>query len=183
MISQAVAQLPNEPDFHGNLAAAYQAAGRVADAIDHYREAIRLNPGNVNQYLFLSDALQEHGPLGRGACLGLHALRLNPDSALAYCTLGELAGHGCYNLTEADIQHMQDCFPPLPFPGELAGRDAGGSPVAQDASLLYFTLAAHWERIGQTTTRLLLATARPTISNSKSIVWPTRRSIRTNTAP
>jgi tetratricopeptide (TPR) repeat protein len=135
LIRQAVVQLPHEADFHGNLAAAYQAAGRVPDAVRHYREAIRLNPAAVNQYLFLSDALQEQGELEEALAHSLHALRLNPDSALAYCTLGELAGHGCYTLTDADIQHVQDLL------------DAG-SQTPQDASLLYFTLAAHWERIG-----------------------------------
>ena len=135
LIRQAVAQLPGEADFHGNLAAAYQAAGHVPDAVRHYREAIRLNPAAVNQHLFLSDALQEQGKLEEALALSLHALRLNPDSALAYCSLGELAGHGCYTLTDADIQHMQDLL------------DAG--PLSpQDASLLCFTLAAHWERIG-----------------------------------
>ena len=135
LIRQAVAQLPDEPDFHGNLAAAYQAAGRVPDAVRHYREAIRLNPAAVNQYLFLSDALQEQGELEEALAQSQQALKLNPDSALAYCTLGELAGHGCYTLTAADIQHMQDLL------------DAG-QQTPQDASLLYFTLAAHWERIG-----------------------------------
>jgi tetratricopeptide (TPR) repeat protein len=135
LIRQAVAQLPNEADFHGNLAAAYQAAGRVPEAVRHYREAIRLKPTAVNQYLFLSDALQEQGELEEALALSLHALRLNPDSALAYCTLGELAGHGRYTFTGADIQHMQELL------------DAG-SQTPQDASLLYFTLAAHWERIG-----------------------------------
>src|SRR5262249_44642481 len=101
----------------------------------HYREAIRLNPAAVNQYLFLSDALQEQGELEEALALSLHALRLNPDSALAYCTLGELAGHGCYTLTDADVQHVQDLL------------DAG-SQTPQDASLLYFTLAAHRERVG-----------------------------------
>lgn len=136
LIRQAVAQLPHEPDFHGNLAAAYQAAGRVPDAVRHYREAIRLNPAAVNPYLFLSDALQEQGELEEALALSLHALRLNPDSALAYCALGELAGHGCYTLTDADIQHMQDLL------------DAG-SQFPSDASLLSFTLAAHWERISR----------------------------------
>jgi tetratricopeptide (TPR) repeat protein len=135
LIRQAVAQLPLEADFHGNLAAAYQAAGLVPEAVRHYREAIRLNPGALNQYLFLSDALQEQGALEESLAHSLHALRLNPDSALAYCTLGELASHGCYTLTDADIQHMQDLL------------DAG-SQTAQDASLLHFTLAAHWERTG-----------------------------------
>jgi len=135
LIGQALAQLPNEPDFHGNLAAAYQAAGRVADAVRHYREAVRLNPGAVNQYLFLSDALQEQGQLDEALAVSLQALRLDPDSALVYCALGELAGHGRCTLTEADIQHMQDLL-------------AVGRQSAQEASLLYFTLAAHWERSG-----------------------------------
>ena len=135
LIRQAVVQLPGEADFHGNLAAAYQAAGCVPDAVRHYRAAIRLNPAAVNQYLFLSDALQELGELEEALAHSLHALRLNPDAALAYCTLGELAGHGCYTLTDADIQHMQELLD-------------SGQQTPQDASLLYFTLAAHWERIG-----------------------------------
>jgi tetratricopeptide (TPR) repeat protein len=135
LIRQAVAQLPGEADYHGNLAAAYQAAGHVPDAVRHYREAIRLNPVAVNQYLFLSDALQEQGELEEALAHSLHALELNPDSALAYCTLGELASHGCYTVTDADIQHIQELL------------DAG-SQSPQDASLLNFTLAAHWERTG-----------------------------------
>jgi tetratricopeptide (TPR) repeat protein len=135
LIRQAVTQLPGEADFHGNLAAAYQAAGRVPDAVRHYREAIRLNPAAVNQYLFLSDALQEQGELEEALALSLQALRLRPDSALAFCSLGELAGHGCYTLTHADIQHIQDLLDT-------------GSQLPQDASLLNFTLAAHWERTG-----------------------------------
>jgi tetratricopeptide (TPR) repeat protein len=135
LIRQAVAQLPGEADFHGNLAAAYQAAGRVPAAVQHYREAIRLNPAAVNQYLFLSDALQEQGELEEALAHSLQALELNPDSALAYCTLGELASHGCYTLTDTDVQHIQELLDT-------------GSLSLQDASLLNFTLAAHWERTG-----------------------------------
>ena len=135
LIGQAVARLPSEPDFHGNLAAAYQAVGRVPDAVRHFREAIRLNPGASNYHAFLSEALQQQGRLDEALAHALEALRLNPDSALAYNMLGELAGHGCYALTEADVQHMQNLL--------RANRQS-----AQDASLLWFTLAAHWERIG-----------------------------------
>jgi tetratricopeptide (TPR) repeat protein len=135
LISQAVAQLPQEPDFHGNLAAAYQAAGRVPEAIRHYRESIRLKPDAVNQYLFLSDALQEQGQFEEALALSLHALQLNPDSALAYCTLGELAGHGLHSLTDADVERMHALL-------------ARGGMSPQDACLLNFTLAAHWERSG-----------------------------------
>ncbi len=134
LIGQAVAQLPNEPDFHGNLAAAYQLVGRVPDAIRHHREAIRLNPKAVNEYAFLSEALQQEGRFDEALTHVLEALRLNPDSALAYNVLGDLAGHS-YTLTDADIQHMQDLL-------------GAGGLSAQDACLLNFTLAAHWERAG-----------------------------------
>jgi tetratricopeptide (TPR) repeat protein len=135
LIGQALAKLPNEPDFHGNLAAAYEAVGRVADAVRHFRDAIRLNPRAVNYHVFLSEALQQQGCLDEALTHVRGALRLNPDSALAYNILGELAAHGACTLTEADIQHLQDLL-------------SAGHQSAQDASLLYFTLAAHWERIG-----------------------------------
>ncbi len=136
LIGQAVAQLPDEPDFHGNFAAALQVAGRVADAIVHYREAIRLKPEGVSNYLFLSDALLEAGHVDAALAHALYALQLDASSALAYCVLGELAGHGSYRLTEEQIEHMQ------------ALLRAGGLP-AQDGSMLAFTLATHWERMGR----------------------------------
>ena len=58
-----------------------------------------------------------------------------PDSALAYCALGELAGHGRYTFTDADVQHMQDLL-------------AAGRQSTHDASMLHFTLAAYWEKKG-----------------------------------
>ena len=135
LIGQAIAQLPNEPDFHGNLAAAYQLMGRVADAIRHFRESIRLNPRAANQHVFLSEALQQQGRLDEALTHAREALRVDPDSALALGNLADLAGHGIYTLTDADIQHLQDLL-------------ATGRQSVQDASLLNFTLAAHWERIG-----------------------------------
>ncbi len=136
LIGQAIALQPGEADYHGNLAAARQAAGHVGEAIRHYREAIRLNPGAVNNLLFLSDALMEQGNLDEALALSREALRLKPDSALAFCTLGELAGQGRYTLSDADVQRMQALL-------------ARGQLSEQDASLLFFTLAAYWERAGQ----------------------------------
>jgi tetratricopeptide (TPR) repeat protein len=135
LIRQAIAQLPDEPDFHGNLAAAYEAVGRVPDAARHFREAVRLNPAAVKYQVFLSEALQQQGQLDEAVTHALEALRLNPDSALAYNILGELAANGYHTLTEADIEHMQ-------------GLLAGDRQSVQDASLLNFTLAAYWEKIG-----------------------------------
>jgi tetratricopeptide (TPR) repeat protein len=76
LIEQAVGRLPLEPHFHGDLAAAYQAAGRVADAVRHYSEVIRLNSLAVNQYFFLSDVLLHLDQPDEALTLSLQARRL-----------------------------------------------------------------------------------------------------------
>ncbi len=135
LIAQAVALKPAEPEFHNNLAAAHKAAGNVAEAITHYRETLRLKPTSVSAHVYLSDALMEQGNQDEALHHSLEALRLQPDSALAYCTLGELAGYGRYEYTGEDIQRMQDL---------LAEKRHG----IHDASLLWFTLGAYWEKKG-----------------------------------
>lgn len=134
-IRQALAVQPGEAEFHSNLAAACKAAGDVAAAISHYREALRLKPDHVNAHIYLCDSLMEQGDLDQALAHSLEALRLKPDSALAWCTLGELAGHGRCSFDDEDIRRMQDLL-------------AAGRQSAHDASLLFFTLAAHWEKHG-----------------------------------
>jgi predicted Zn-dependent protease len=41
---QALAQAPNDPSIHYNLATALVDLGRVDDAVIHLREAVRLDP-------------------------------------------------------------------------------------------------------------------------------------------
>ena len=126
LIGQAIAKLPNEPDFHGNLAAAYQAVGRVADAVRHFREAIRLKPGAVNYRVFLSEGLQQQVLLDEALAHAVaRAAGSIPTSALAYCMPGR-AGRPrlLYALTAADIQHMQDLL-------DAGGQSAPGCQSAQ----------------------------------------------------
>jgi tetratricopeptide (TPR) repeat protein len=134
LIGQALAKLPKEADFHGNFATALNAAGRVPEAIKHYREAIRLRPTNVTHRVLLSEALQQEGDLDEALAVALEAKKLDPSSAEVYCTLGDLSAK--YNLTDADIKRMQELL------------DAGQQTPA-NASLLNFTLADHWERLGK----------------------------------
>jgi tetratricopeptide (TPR) repeat protein len=134
-IRQAIATQPGEMEFHNNLASAYKAAGEVAAAADEYRQVLRLVPDHVLAHVYLSDALMEQGDLDAALQHSLEALRLEPDSALAHCTLGELVGQGCYTFSNADIQRMQTLL--------NEGRQS-----THDASMLYFTLAAYWERSG-----------------------------------
>ncbi len=133
-LRQALKIKPQEAEFHSNCAASCKAIGNVSAAIAHYREAIRFKPDAVGAHIYLSDALMEQGNLDEALSHSLQALRLQPNSALAHCTLGELAAQGCYTFTAENLQHMQS----------LLGED--GHQAAHDASLLCFTLAAHWEK-------------------------------------
>jgi tetratricopeptide (TPR) repeat protein len=135
LLSRAVAAHPHEPEFHSTLAAAYTATGDVASAITHYRKAVRLKPQAVGSRAHLCDALLEQGQQDEALALCLEALRLDRDSALAWCVLGELVGHGCHTFTDADIAHLQQLV-------------ADGRLPIHDASMIHFTLAAHREKCG-----------------------------------
>ena len=126
---------PAEPEYHGNLAAAYKGAGELAAAIRHYREALRQKPDNVHVRVHLADALLEQGDLDEALPLCLDTLRLDPDAALAWCVLGELVGFGRHTFTDADIRHMRG----LLTPGRIG---------IHEASVIYFTLAALHEKQG-----------------------------------
>jgi tetratricopeptide (TPR) repeat protein len=136
LIGQALAKLPNEPDFHGNFAAACQATGRVADSIRHYREAVRLKPDHVIYQVLLSEGLQQEGKFDEALSIAIEAQRRDPYSAEAYCILGDLAALGVYTLTEADVQRMRELL------------DQGRQTDA-NACILCFTLAAELERLGK----------------------------------
>jgi len=136
LIGQALAKLPNEPDFHGNFATACQAAGRVTDAIHHFREAARLKPSHTTYQVLLSEALQQKGDFDEALSVILEAQRRDPNSAEVYCILGDLAAHGTYVMTDADIQRSTELL------------DQGRQTPANNC-ILCFTLAAHWERMAR----------------------------------
>ena len=86
--ADTVAKVPSNPRAHGNLGNALLAAGRYAEAVDQYREALRLKPDYIQPYDNLGDALlQLHRPQeAAGALLG--ALRLFPADPTAHSNLG-----------------------------------------------------------------------------------------------
>jgi tetratricopeptide (TPR) repeat protein len=131
---QAIVLRPAEPEYHFHLATAHKSSGDLPAAIDHYRQALRLNPANVIHRANLCDALMEQGDLDEALANNLQALGQDPDNAQAWCTLGELVGHGRHTFTSENIKHMQ-------------GLLEHNRLAAGDASILWFTLAAHWERL------------------------------------
>lgn len=134
-IRQAVAVQPLEPEFHANLATAYKAAGDVTQAVSHYREALRLKPEALAPRVHLADALLEQGNLDEALTEAQAVLRQERRSGLAWCVLGELVGQGKHAFAEADVRHMQALL-------------ADNRLDIHEASVVAFTLAAHWEKQG-----------------------------------
>jgi tetratricopeptide (TPR) repeat protein len=80
------------PNYRGqsNLAMALEDAGRVGDAIPHYSEALRINPGFVDAYDNLGLALANQGRTADAIALYSEVLRLKPNDADAHNNLGKI---------------------------------------------------------------------------------------------
>jgi len=63
-LSRASELLPNEPAIHRNLALAEERLGQFHDAVFHYREALRLNPADLEAGAGLKRLTA--GTVGRG---------------------------------------------------------------------------------------------------------------------
>jgi Flp pilus assembly protein TadD len=79
------------PDFaqaHNNLGAVLLQSGRVAEAIVHHEQALRLKPDDAMAHLCLGTALFQLGKLPAAVGHYEQALRLKPDLAQARNQLG-----------------------------------------------------------------------------------------------
>ena len=54
LITKAIAILPNVPEFHHNIGAAYRVLGKFETAEEHYRKALALKPDYAEAYFNLS---------------------------------------------------------------------------------------------------------------------------------
>jgi len=88
---------------HNNLGVVLVAQGKIAEAIDHYSEALRIRPGFERAHYNLGGALIAQGKLNEAIHHYTEALRLSPNFAGAHYQLGiALARQG--RITEA-IDH------------------------------------------------------------------------------
>jgi hypothetical protein len=101
--SRAVALEPDNRFARINLGGAYAAAGRIPEAIDQYRQVLKLSPDKAPWYEVLGWLYASSGHVAEGLPLLLEALRLDPGRAGA-----------CANAREA-VRLLN-----LPPPPELA---------------------------------------------------------------
>jgi tetratricopeptide (TPR) repeat protein len=85
---QAVAIWPGFADAHYNLAGVYGRLKRWDDAVSHYRDASRLQPGNVRFLVNLGQALNTQGNPAEARRVLEEAIGLDRSSAEAFTDLG-----------------------------------------------------------------------------------------------
>lgn len=74
-------------EIHGNLAIALAKLGNIDEAIEHYEEAIRLDPDNPHARCNLASALGDMGATERAIAAYREVLRRWPDHLIAHSNL------------------------------------------------------------------------------------------------
>ena len=88
-IERAIAIDGRNPECHYNIAFAFQSLGRLNEAVNHYREAIRLKRDYVDAYNNLGTALLQTGALAEAIATYERIIALRP-TAEAHCNLANV---------------------------------------------------------------------------------------------
>jgi len=83
-----VSKRPDHPLAHYNLGVALANVGKINEAIQQYREALRAHPDNADAHFSLGVALVKIGQAGEAIEQYREAIRLKPDYVDAYNNLG-----------------------------------------------------------------------------------------------
>jgi Flp pilus assembly protein TadD len=106
LFDRALALAPDSPIVHAVLSEGLRAEGRTAEALEHAREAVRLNPTTVSHWNNLGVVLREAGLLAEARDAELRAISIEPGHESAWMNLGQIeldAGRP----TEAEIALLQ----------------------------------------------------------------------------
>jgi predicted TPR repeat methyltransferase len=120
-----------------NRALALESLGRLGEAIDGYREALRVNPALFEAALNLGGALYRAGELGSSRAAYAAALDIDPGSATARHMTAALDGETTATAPPAYVRELFDSSAPT-FDQHLAALDyqtpeALGSLIAEHA--------------------------------------------------
>ena len=90
LFNRSLAVSPENPIAHLNLGVALQHQDRRAEALEHYRAALRLDPQRVQVHNNLAILLDEMDRNDEALAAYEQALRLDPNAPLARCNFGTL---------------------------------------------------------------------------------------------
>ena len=88
--SKAVSTTPNSSIAHGSLGQAYQADGRMEEAIREYEKAIDIYPKNYKAYYNLGVLYDGQKDLAKAVQNYKHAIAINPKFVNAHFNLGNI---------------------------------------------------------------------------------------------
>jgi len=90
LFAQALAVTADNPIAHVNLGMVLEQAGRQDDALNHYEEAIQLNPALLQAHNNLANLYDRLGRFQEALAQYQQALQLKPMSPLVHANLGRL---------------------------------------------------------------------------------------------
>ena len=88
LFGRALAVTSNNLAAHNLYGLALEADGRTPEAIEHYREALRINPASPTTHVNLGSALGSQGNLEAAISHNLKALEITPDYPEAHDNIG-----------------------------------------------------------------------------------------------
>lgn len=104
--SDCMHKAPNAARPHNNLAVALRRKGLLDEAIFHYKETIRLDPGFVEAYYNLGNTMMLAGRKNEALTYYRHAVRLNPGHPQLRLGLAN-ALFDTYRLPEAKKEYLE----------------------------------------------------------------------------
>ena len=114
--TDSVAKAPRNPVAQNNLGMALAFAGRVDEALGHFREALRLDPGRPLSHYNIGYTLAQQGKYAEAMGYLREALRLNPrDSDAHYALATALVATG---LRSDGAKHFEEALALRPDDGQ-----------------------------------------------------------------
>ncbi len=90
LFAHALAVTGNNEIAHINLGVVYEKQSRPAEAMDEYRQALKINPRRANNYNNIADLLDEAGRPDEALTEYQTTLQLDPDAFEAHLNLGSV---------------------------------------------------------------------------------------------
>ncbi|MDO8301657.1 MAG: tetratricopeptide repeat protein, partial [Sedimentisphaerales bacterium] len=95
---------PDSAPLHLGMAVAIESEGKFAEAIDHYRQVVRIEPNLPSAAYNLANALRQQGKYDEAAVCYRRALQLQPNNVDYYNNLGATLA------MQGKIGDAADCF-------------------------------------------------------------------------